>query len=279
MKKQLFCLLTISFLTACGAANSSLETRHDTAAGIAASAGMSERVLPAGVFSLTSFERVTQSGAADVYIEGDGLAWVSKYRASLNPTPPDPLALHLAAEDKAANVIYLARPCQYTGWTKEGACPELYWTTGVSAPDVIAAYQQALDDIKARTHVSGFNLIGYSGGAAIAALVAAKRADVASIRTVAGNTDHAVFTSVHGVTPLADSIDPATAAMADSHIPQLHFIGGNDKVVPQNVFEGWKQASGASACVHSEIVDGNTHEKGWIEKWPELLARPLSCAP
>jgi len=284
MKKQVFYFLTILLLpaillSAC-AANSSIETRHDTAAGIAASAGMTERVLQSGIFNLTAWERVQQPGAvADIYIEGDGLAWVSKYRASMNPTPPDPLALHLAAEDKISNVIYIARPCQYTGWTGEGACPDLYWTTGTAAPEVIAAYEQALSGIKTRTQVTGFNLIGYSGGAAIAVLVASKRSDVLSIRTVAGNTDYAAFTAVHEVSPIKDSIDPATAAALDSHIPQQHFIGENDKVVPRDVFEGWKQASGATNCVHATIVPGNTHEKGWAEKWPELLSQPVTCTP
>jgi hypothetical protein len=279
MKKQFFYFLTIAFLTAC-AANSSIETRHDTAASIGASAGMTERVLPAGVFNLTSWERVQQPGAAaDIYIEGDGLAWVSRYRASMNPTPPDPLALHLAAEDKSRNVIYIARPCQYTGWNGDGACPDLYWTTGTAAPEVIAAYAQALSDIKARDHITGFNIIGYSGGAAIAVLVAAKRSDVLSIRTVAGNTDYAAFTAVHEVSPIKDSIDPVTVAAADSHIPQQHFIGEKDKTVPRDVFDGWKQASGTTACVHATIVPDNTHEKGWAEKWPELLNTPISCSP
>jgi hypothetical protein len=279
MNKLLLILLTATLLSGCGAA-SSLSTRHETAADIAGPAGMSERVLQAGVFNLTSWERIQQPGAvADVYIEGDGLAWLDKHRKSLNPTPPDPLALHLAAEDKNGTVIYIARPCQYTGWNGNGSCPDIYWTTGTAAPEVIAAYDQALNDLKARYQVTGFNLVGYSGGAAIAVLVAAKRSDVLSIRTVAGNTDYAVFSAVHEVSPIKDSIDPVTAAAAAAHIPQQHFIGEKDKIVPQAIFDGWKQASGTSACVHSTLVPDNTHEKGWAEKWPDLLALPVSCTP
>lgn len=267
-------------LTALGgcATVSSLSTRHETAARIGAAAGMSERVIPAGIFNLTTWARVQKPGApVDIYIEGDGLAWLGKYTKSLNPTPPDPLALRLAAADKAANVIYMARPCQYTGWNKRGACPDIYWTTGVAAPEVIAAYSQALDDIKKHYHVTGFNLIGYSGGAAVAVLVSAQRNDVLSIRTVAGNTDYAVFTAIHKVSPLKDSIDPVSIASKIARIPQRHFIGGEDTIVPEAVFDGWKHASGTYACVHETVVNGNSHEKGWVKKWPSLLDIPLSC--
>lgn len=270
-------LTTVAIICLSGCAT--LASRHDTAAEIAASAHMNERVLSAGVFNLTAWERVQKPEApADVYIEGDGLAWLDKYTKSLNPTPPDPLALRLAAADKNENVIYLARPCQYTGWNREGACPDLYWTSGSAAPEVIVAYQQALDGLKARYHLTGFNLIGYSGGAAIAVLAAAGRQDVLSIRTVAGNTDYDAFAAFHKVSPLKDSIDPVTVAVNVAHVPQLHFIGGKDKVVPEAVYNGWNQASGESPCIHSKLILANDHAKGWVEAWPELLAVPVLCA-
>lgn len=279
MKKLVLAFLAAAVLGGCANA-SSIATRHETAARIAGAAGMSERIVQAGIFNLTSWERVGQPSApVDVYIEGDGLAWLDKHTKSLNPTPPDPLALHLAAEDKSSNVIYLARPCQYTGWNGAGSCPDIYWTTGTAAAEVISAYNQVLDDIKARYHVTGFNLIGYSGGAAVAVLVAAARQDVLSIRTVAGNTDYAVFAAVHQVSPMKDSIDPATAAAKIAAIPQQHFIGGKDTVVPQAIFDGWKQASGTSTCVHSTVIPDNTHEEGWAESWPELLKVPVVCTP
>ncbi len=270
-------ILAVAALCGC-ATVSSLSMRKETAGRIGAVAGMHMYVIAAGIFNLTTWARVQKPGApVDIYIEGDGLAWINKYTKSLNPTPPDPMALRLAAEDPAPNVIYMARPCQYTGWNGTGSCPDVYWTSGVAAPEVIAAYQQALDGIKAHYHVTGFNLIGYSGGAAIAVLVAARRSDVLSIRTVAGNTDYAVFTAIHDVSPLKDSIDPASAAEKVARIPQRHFIGGEDTVVPAAIFDGWKKSSGAYACVHETVVKGNSHEKGWVKAWRSLLAMTLSC--
>ncbi len=277
-KSSLFSgFLALTVLGGC-ATVSSLSVRHETAARIAASAGMHERVVHAGIFNLTTWQRIEKSSApVDLYIEGDGLAWLGKYTKSPNPTPPDPVALRLAAEDPAPNVIYMARPCQYTGWNESGPCLDIYWTSGVTAPEVIAAYNQALDGIRKDYNVTGFNLVGYSGGAAIAMLVAARRHDVLSIRTVVGNTDYAAFVAIHNVSPLKDSIDPTSVASEIAGIPQRHFIGGKDSVVPQDVFDGWKRASGTYFCMHETVVVGNSHEKGWARKWPSLLRIPVFC--
>ncbi len=273
VKKLGLILCAMIALDGCGA-GSSLESRHETARGIARPAMMDERVVAAGIFNLTLWVRLNKPDApAHVYIEGDGLAWLSKHLKSMNPTPPDPMTLRLAALDSADNVIYMARPCQYTGWHKPDACPDLYWTNGRTAPEVIHAYQQALDNMKARA--TGFHLIGYSGGAAVAALVAAGRNDVLSLRTVAGNLDYATFSHLHKISPLDASLDPIRIAASIAHIPQFHFIGEQDKVVPAAIFDSWKRASGITACVQSAIVADSTHEKGWIEKWQDLLFSPL----
>jgi len=272
-KLAIFIALTGS-LTAC----STLTGRHDTAAQIAAAGGLHERIIPAGIFNLTAWERTGEPGApADVYIEGDGLAWLNKYTKSLNPTPPDPLALRLAALDKNNNVIYIARPCQYTGWNNAGACPDRYWTNARTAPEVIEAYRQVLDNLKAADHITAFNLIGYSGGAAVAILAAAERTDIASLRTVAGNTDYAVFSALHGVSAVDASQAPEDMALKLAHLPQQHFIGGKDAVVQADIFNGWERASGASACIHSTVVPEASHDRGWTEKWQELLEIRPEC--
>lgn len=278
IKKLKLILLATLVLGGCAGASSSLATRHSTAIGIAAPAAMNERIIAAGNFNLTAWERAPKPNEpVNLYIEGDGLAWLNKYTKSMNPTPPDPLALRLAAIDQAANVIYMARPCQYSGWNGASACPDLYWTTGRTAPEVIQAYNKALDNMKETYHVSGFNLIGYSGGAGVAMLVASERQDVLSIRTVAGNTDYATFSALHGVTPMNASRDPISVAAKLTKIPQYHFIGAADQTVPPAIFDSWKKVSGSDACIRSASVADATHEKGWVEKWQELLSMPLAC--
>jgi len=272
---RVFLFLLAFLISGCG--GGAIEARLDAASDIAARSGMTKRLLNAGIFNLTSWEKIKRPGAdVTVYIEGDGLAWVSRYKKSMNPTPPNPLGLRLAAADTSENVVYLARPCQYSGLLeKDSPCPDIYWTGARSAPEVIEAYKQALDDIVKRAQAKGVHLVGYSGGAAIAALAAA-RGDILSLRTVAGNLDYAAFTALHGISPMSGSIDPATVAEKIASIPQMHFIGNDDKTVPAEIFESWKRASGSGACIRSTTVAA-AHEKGWAEQWGALQKTAATC--
>jgi hypothetical protein len=270
--KRTLPLVLIAALSACA---HSLEARREAADDIAARAGMRARVIAAGMFDLAAWERIGKPGAAArVYIEGDGKAWRTRFEKSVNPTPADPVALRLAAADVSDNVVYIARPCQYEGGA---ACTDSYWTEARTAPEVIAAFEKALDDIKARDGVTGFELVGYSGGAAVAVLAAAQRTDILSIRTVAGNLDYAAFSALHDTSAISASLAPEDVAMKIAHIPQLHFTGGEDAVVPEEIFEGWKKASDGAPCVQDTVVPGNDHQKGWDSGWAALLKITPHC--
>ncbi len=240
--------------------------------------GFVERKIEATPFLLTSYARVkTQGGIAHIYIEGDGSAWLSKRTPSLDPTPKNPVAFGLAQLDVADNVIYLARPCQYSKLIMKRACPSKYWTSHRFAPEVIAAMDSALDDMKARHNITGFHLIGFSGGGNVAALLTARRDDVLSLRTVAGNLDHVTQSDIHKVSQMTPSLNAKDIAVDINHIPQRHFIGGKDKIVPVPVYESYKRASGNTNCVQSYIVENARHVKGWHDVWAALLAQPLPC--
>ncbi len=123
-----------------------------------------------------------------VYIEGDGLAWISRHRLSDDPTPRRAIGLALAAADPGPNVIYLARPCQYID-LRSHPCDRAWWSGKRFAEEVIRSENEALDELMRQAPGQPIHLIGYSGGAAIAVLLAVRRNDVASLRTVAGNLD------------------------------------------------------------------------------------------
>ncbi len=266
-------LLLVLLVVAC-----STVSREEDASQIASPAHFTKKEIAAAPFMLTSFERVQAPGSeVHVYIEGDGLAWVGKRTPSLDPTPKDPVALKLAAQDESSNVIYLARPCQYSKLTTDGPCPQKYWTSHRFAPEVIETMNTALDDIKARYKITGFNLIGFSGGANVAALLAAKRDDVLSLRTVAGNLDHMLLHQIHGVSQIPASLNAKDIAQTISHIPQYHFIGGKDDVVTPAIAQSFTNASGKTDCIRSEIVPGVSHNAGWVSLWPALLQRPMDC--
>ncbi len=280
IKRLILVIFCVLFLSSCAIFNAgdSSHKKQAIAENIADAARMSQYIIPAGLFDITAWGHIDMpSKPINIYIEGDGKAWLSKYRKSLDPTPSDPIALKLAAIDNGPNVIYLARPCQYSGWRGDGTCPNFYWTNGRTAPEVVEAYQIALDKIRESYGPDYFNLIGYSGGASVALLVAAGRTDIGSIRTVAGNLDYDVFTSYHGVSPMAHSQNPVKVAHLLTKIPQVHFIGEEDSVVTIDLFKSWQQASGSIRCVKHVLVHDVNHYKGWAEEWRDLLARDPLC--
>ncbi|MEZ0260831.1 MAG: alpha/beta hydrolase [Alphaproteobacteria bacterium] len=230
----------------------------------------------AGDFTVVSYARIGQKGAAaQVYIEGDGHAWETPSTPSANPTPDNPVALQMAVQDNAPNVIWLARPCQYEAFS--GNCPQQYWTSRRFAPEVIAAYNRVLDTLRQKYSLQGFVLNGYSGGGAIAVLAAAGRGDVLGLRTAAGNLDTEAVNALHGVSPMPKSLNPRDWAEKVKSIPQRHYSGGRDIVVPAEIFAGYNDAAGGGACIHHGVVAAATHRSGWAEAWPGLLQQPLVC--
>jgi hypothetical protein len=73
-------------------------------------------------FVLTAFVLTDTRAPLDLYIEGDGFAWLSRSEPSLDPTPRAATGLALAAVDSASNVAYLARPCQFTPMSMNPRC-------------------------------------------------------------------------------------------------------------------------------------------------------------
>jgi hypothetical protein len=256
------------------------ENREDTAKRTAAPVFMLPRDIAASPFMLQSYDRVYEKDApATLYIEGDGVPYVTADQESTNPTPVDPVALRLAARDGGKNVIWLGRPCQYNeGWQNGKDCPSIFWTNKRFSPEVIAAYMSALDQIKQNTKVTGFNLVGYDGGAAIAAILAGKRDDILSLRTVAGNLDHRVTSQVNGTKFLDGSLNPVDFSAQIAQIPQRHFIGKLDRVTPPAVYNSYAQTAGNGSCLSVTLVDNADHQLGWVEQWTVLKDMPLDCA-
>ena len=118
---------------------------------------------------------------------------------------------------------------------------------------------------------------GFSGGGAIAALIAARRHDVVSLRTVAGNLDVAYVNRIHGVSPMPASLNPIDEAARLSGVAQVHFSSAQDTVVPPEVAKRFAAAVGGR-CVRTLVVNGVAHDGDWAARWPALLARTPACA-
>ncbi len=161
--------------------------------------------------------------------------------------------------------------------TQGQKCSKKYWSSHRFAPEVIQSMDEVLNNIKQKDHIQKFNLIGFSGGAAVALLVASRRNDIASIRTVGGNLDHVKVNEIHNVSPMTESLNPRDIAKQINDIPQIHFLGEDDSVITPEVLHSYLQASGKTDCIQTETVEGVSHENGWGKVWPRLLSQPLNC--
>ncbi len=277
---KILCVSLVLILCSCA---NSMEERLSFAEDIAGPAGMQGDIVKTDNFQIKTYTKIyKQAAAVNIYIEGDGLAWVDRGRLSSNPTPRDPMGLRLAAADTSDNVIYLARPCQYISFKSDFLCEGKFWSGSRFSDTVISSMNQAISKLKAHNNFSDINIIGYSGGAAVAAIIASKRTDVISIRTVAGNLDHNAVNQYHKVDLLDDSLNAIDFAKYISHIPQYHFSGSDDTIIPAFIAENFTKringyANGYEPCAKNKLIAKATHHSGWQEKWQILLAEDVSC--
>lgn len=210
------------------------------------------------IYSVHKSLNQCQNRPVFVYIEGDGLAWKTKFDISNNPTPTNPVSLNLMKKANQPCAIYLARPCQYT----KQPCDSKDYTSRRYSYTIIQSYQALLDELKEKYNLSGFTLVGHSGGGVIAALIATQREDIVSFITIASNTDTYFWTNYHKISPLNGSLNPADFAYLLEDTPQYHLIGKKDTNVPIYVFESYISKFKNKNNVHSFIYDTD-HIKNW----------------
>ena len=208
-----------------------------------------------------------------VYLEGDGHAWDDRHTPSTDPTPREPVALQLAVQDPSPNVLYLGRPCQYE-CRNDRRCHQRYWTSHRYAEAVIDSTDEAIKGVIGEK-AGKIGLIGYSGGGAVAVLLAARRDDVDWLITIAGNLDQGAWTDYHGVSPLNGSLNPADAAEAIQRIPQVHYVGGEDNIVPESLVRGFLDRMSDPAKSRLIEVPSFGHRDGWRENWVKLRTKAM----
>ncbi|MBP7566346.1 MAG: alpha/beta hydrolase [Burkholderiaceae bacterium] len=207
-----------------------------------------------------------------VFIEGDGLAWLDARTPSADPTPLEPVALGMALAEPHRPAAWLARPCQYDD-TASSRCTPRDWTDARWSPEIVEALGVALDRLRDDAGAQRLVLVGYSGGGALAALLAARRGDVARLVTVAAVLDGMAWTRLHGLTPLAGSIDPATAAQALAAMPQWHFVGADDAVTGLAAVRPFMARLPADSPVTLRVQPGFDHACCWARDWGHLSPR------
>lgn len=268
MPPAIGCLL-MGLLTSCMHIPT-VDERSQLAAQLAGSRGWHAIQLRTDEFILRSYlpASVLPTPTLTVYLEGDGLAWLAADTPSFDPTPLNPLSLTLALQDPGP-AAYLSRPCQFE-LAGNARCEQKYWTSHRFAPEVIGAVSQALDQLKQQFHARQLILVGYSGGGAIAALLAAQRQDIAGLITVAANLDHQAWTQQNQLTPLWGSLNPADSWPALQRVPQVHFVGGEDNQVGITAVQSYVARFPAAHKPRVVVVPGVDHQCCWTSLWPTL---------
>lgn len=203
-----------------------------------------------------------------IYIEGDGAHW-PRGLPPADPTPSHPYSLKLAIADTSLNVAYLARACQYLPDDQLAKCPRALWTDARFGDDAITLASRSIDELKAKSRASSLRLVGYSGGGALATLVASQRHDVSCLVTVAAPLDIVAWVAAHGVSPMKNSLNPATDTDAIVDIPQTHFQGSNDTVVPPPTALAYRLRHRTAKF---DLVENYDHECCWDKNWATRIA-------
>lgn len=237
--------------------------------------GRKLEILPGQPFPLVMLapQGTTKATRLRVYLEGDGHAWATATQPSLDPSPHNLLVVRLAMDDPTPNA-YLARPCQFV---MASACEPDFWTHRRFSQEVVTRLSQALDQLKQRYGNREFELVGYSGGAALALLLAVQRSDVAQVQTLAGNLSPRLWAQMKGLSPLGGSLDPLDYRNRLAAIPQRHLVGDADGVAPPSLAKTYLKQLRPYACSQVVVSPATDHQKGWETAWRKWWGQPLNC--
>jgi pimeloyl-ACP methyl ester carboxylesterase len=205
------------------------------------------------------------AAASFVFFEGDGRPWAAHgTHPSVNPDPRRAVALELATVQQAT---LLGRPC-YHGHTRDPDCEATLWTYARYSEPVVESMAVVLRQMIRSRPSAPVVLVGYSGGGALALLVADRVPEVRAVVTLAANLDLEGWTRYHGYQPLTGSLDPL-AARALRPGCEIHIAAARDTVVPPALVEaGAARRPGASF----RIEPGADHACCWRSRWQALLA-------
>lgn len=243
---------------------------------LARNRGLDRSVVEGDEFEHVIYEKsgTTDEGPLHIYLEGDGSPWLGETRIASDPTPRRAYALELMVLDPQPSA-YIGRPCYHGQQTSQACNPEL-WTGQRYSPQIVASLEAAIRRVAAARSQNGLVLIGYSGGGVLAMLLAERLTDTRAIVTVAANLDTDAWTDLHGYSPLAGSLNPASRSPLPTAIHQFHFAGAADEQVPPRIIEPVADRQDNSVYFIYPQFD---HTCCWLEVWPEILQKVASSLP
>ncbi len=236
---------------------------------IAGEYGLSTGMVKGNGFRLRYYRKgeVTGGESLRIYLEGDGLPWLRPRLVARDPTARNPVALRLILQDPGP-AVYLARPC-YHQMEDHSLCVPWHWTAGRYSRTVVDSMTAAIRTLAAsRPSPAGIGLVGYSGGGALAMLIAERLPQVDHVITIAGNIDPDAWTGLHGYSPLSGSENPSLYPPLRGSIRQLHLAGEKDENLPPPLIGQALERQGNGSLV---TLAGYNHHCCWQDIWPLVL--------
>ena len=276
MKRNLAILIFI-ILSACIPIRSKIVERTEFKA---SKQGLVPKIYETEDFKIFTLQKITDPKEnLRIYFEGDGKVFIGRNIISPDPTPTSYFLTDLILQDQSPNIVYIARPCQYV---EDDKChqfdSEEYWTSKRFS-------QQALNSTNAivdKFSKFKLELVGYSGGAVFAQYVAAlnqkQHHNIINIRTIAGNLDINKYSEIHKAKKIESPINNQEILELLQNIPQVHFVGNEDEIIPQIVANSYLEKLPKKSCIKILEIEKANHEKGWKERWQELLAINPICS-
>jgi hypothetical protein len=212
-----------------------------------------------------------ESDTLIIFLEGDGVPWINSGNTPSNdPTPRKPLAFNLFLKTQLP-AWYLTRPC-YNELLQ--GCDSNDWTYGRYSEQVVSSLfrviqSQLAESMSQHTHRK-IILIGYSGGGALAVLIAARLPLVTGVITIAANLDTQAWTELHRYEPLSLSLNPADLAALS--LPLFLMSGDQDANVPYSSITRFLERQPKTVVQRFANYD---HVCCWEHKWPDLLSSAL----
>jgi hypothetical protein len=277
--------LALTSLTGCYLHTATM--RQETADNLASANHFQEKNIEVNGTVVTIYENSYKPGQpARIFIAGEGPTGFWSY----SDTPVNHTALHIATRDTATNRIFMGRPCQYNFAklsTPSNGCKDDLSGDNRYSPEVIAAMSGALDVIKKRYGLTGFELVGYQGGGVIALALALDRNDVINVRTIDTPLDTYYVSSLMPENEnLSGSVNPVGFASRISQVPQIHFFDDSkktnmleqEKTLPYTaMIDRYASAAGNTQCMSFHKVNLNDDSIHYPDQWKALLTLPLDC--
>ena len=273
--RLILCLFAALIVIGCGR---SYESRLETTLEDAQAAGWNYSITKSDNFDVAKFKPRFAPGrkTLTIFLEGDGFAYIDRYTISNNPTPFNPIGLKAAIQhgrySREDNTAYIARPCQFVEGPNFRNCNKSHWSIARFETTIIDTINDAVDDLKAEAGAQKIKFVGYSGGGAIAMQLGARRSDIEQIITIAGNIDHDSWTAYHDISPLVSSAASRPAIIGAAQIPQMHFLGEEDEILPPEFYRQIQHSWPQNASTYFVLVKDFDHHCCWVENWTNLLS-------